>query len=702
LSIILWNDVTEIKESRKQKKNKVVTNTFTMRLIILCFLLVITIAETKAQMQLSPAATYAEVLDFMQFEEYEEALALLLSIYRKEDANHNLAHLIGLCYLNIEGQKQKALSYLEMAALNMSRSHAAEKFDDTSAPLKNLYWLGIAYRHAFRFSESIDALRRFRETAPRGPDIQAAEREINITRNAMVFYANPEDVDILDWNHPPPVNQLHFNIVVSGDESTIVYTEKQKFYDALFFSRNTGGGWTVPVNITRQLQSDGMAYPACLSWDGTALYLYQYDRLSNINLYVSRFVNGRWTAIEKLGENINSAGFDQHATITRDGMTLYFSSVRPSGMGGYDIYRSRLGPDNQWGPAENLGTPVNTEHDESFPFISPDGQVLYFSSLGHTGMGGYDIFVTKKTGKGKWSVPRNLGYPINTPGDDNYLIPVGQGDIAWYQKRRDGNNDIRDLRRITSFDVAPCPSSILSLDISAGSGADDKAGITIVIRQSHPADTIIEIFSKGNPEIVDIELPWGEYEIQASSPGYEPEAVSFVIPEYYPEEKYDISFGLAQRLPDTFIQQAEADSPQVMVLENRPVFFAFDRHNLCEESLMLAGYMAGILNTHKEMTIELKGFTDDLGPSQYNMRLASRRAKAVERALKERGVEPDRITVTPVGMDNYIASNRTPDGRGNPEGRKYNRRVEFSFINVPQGIQIENVLVIPPHLKYKD
>jgi outer membrane protein OmpA-like peptidoglycan-associated protein len=703
LPIILRNGVTEIGESRKQKKNKVVTNTYAMRLIILCLFLFITIAENnKAQMQLSPAATFSEALDFMQFEEYEEALALLLSIYKKEDGNHHLAYLVGVCYLNVEGQKQKALAYLETAASNMSPGHISGSFNETTAPLKNLYWLGISYRNAYRFAESIDALNRFRETAERVPDKQMAVREMRVTKNAMVFYDNPEFLAILDWEQRPPVNQLHFNVVVSGDESAIVYTEKQKFYDALFFTRNTDGGWSVPVNITRQIQSDGMAYPACLSWDGTTLYLYQYDRLSNTNLYSSRYVNGRWTAMEKLGENINSAGFDRHATITSDGKTLYFSSVRPSGMGGYDIYRSRLGPDNQWGPAENLGAPVNTEHDESFPFISPDGQVLYFSSRGHTGMGGYDIFMTKKTGPGKWSVPRNLGYPVNTPGDDNYLIPVAEGNIAWYLPRREGNNDIRELQRITSFDVAPCPSSILSLDISAGSGTTDQAGITIVIRQSHPADTIIEIFSHGNPDIVELELPWGEYEIEASSPGYEPEAVSFVIPEYYPEEKYDISFGLAQRLPDTPLNQAEADIPGIILLENRPVFFGFDRHNLCEESLTLTGYMAGILNTHREMTIELKGFTDALGPSQYNVLLASRRAKAVERALKERGVEPDRITVTPVGMDNYIASNSTPDGRDNPEGRKYNRRVEFNFINVPEGIQIENVLVIPPHLKNKD
>jgi outer membrane protein OmpA-like peptidoglycan-associated protein/tetratricopeptide (TPR) repeat protein len=702
-SIILSNDVTEIKERRKQKKNKVVTNTYTMRLTILCLLLCLMIAEnTKAQMQLSPAATFAEALDFIQFEEYEEALALLLSIYKKEEGNNHLAHLIGVCYLNIEGQKQKALAYLETAASNMSPGHISGSFNENSAPLKNLYWLGIAYRNAYRFTESLDALNRFRETAARGPDIHLAEREMRATKNAMVFYDNPEDLALLDWGHRPPVNPLHFNVVVSGDESAIVYAEKQKFYDALFFTRNTGEGWSVPVNITRQVQSDGLAYPACLSWDGTTLFLYQYDRLSNINLYSSRYVNGRWMTMEKLGENINSAGFDRDATITRDGKSLYFSSVRPSGMGGYDIYRSRLGPDNQWGPAENLGAPVNTEHDESFPFISPDGQVLYFSSRGHTGMGGYDIFMTKKTGPGKWSVPRNLGYPVNTPGDDNYLIPVGEGNIAWYRPRREGNNDIRELQRITSFDVAPSPFSILSLDISAGSGTTDQADIKIIIRQSHPADTIIEIFSSGKHDIADLELPWGEYEIEASAPGYEPEAVSFVIPEYYPAARYDLSFGLSQRLPVTPLNQAEAIIPGIILFENRPVFFGFDRHNLCEESLSLTGYMAGILNTHREMTIELKGFTDALGPSQYNILLASRRAKAVERALKERGVESDRITVTPVGMDNYIASNRTPDGRDNPEGRKYNRRVEFSFINVPEGVQIENVLVIPPHLKNKD
>lgn len=676
-----------------------------MRLITLCLLLIFFLAEkNNAQMQLSPAGTFAEALDFMQFEEYEEALALFLSIYNKESVNHHISHLIGVCYLNIGRQKQKGLPFLEAASANMSANHITGSFDEKTSPLSNMYYLGIAYRHEYRFSESLDALNRFKETAVLSTGLEAAEREITLTKNAMMFYKNREDITILDWENKPPVRPWHSNIVVSGDESTMVYAEKQKFYDAVFYTRNTGEGWSLPVNVTRHLQSDGMAYPVCLSWDGKELYLYQYDRLSNVNLYLSRFVDGRWSVMEKLGENINSAGFDQHATITRDGKTLYFASVRPSGTGGFDIYRSRLGPDNQWGPAENLGHPINTEYDDSYPFISPDGQTLYFSSRGHTGMGGFDIFVSRKTAPGKWSVPRNLGYPLNTPGDDTFLIPVGDGSIAYYSKRREENSDIREFQKITSFDVCDSPSSILSLEITAGPDVNAETGsINLVIRQSYPADSIIRITSAGNRAVYELELPWGEYGIETWSPGYETGSISFVIPEYYPEQKYNISAVLAEVLPEPqdgqVIEKESAGLPGKMtMLQNHPVFFGFDKHDLCEASVELTGYVATIMKDHAGMVVELQAYTDALGPAEYNILLAARRAEAIENALADRGVDRQRITSIAMGMGNYITRNTTPDGRDNPEGRKYNRRVEFVFSNIPSGMQIENVLVIPPHL----
>ena len=665
-----------------------------MRLIhIAAIILLVFSINSEAQLRPGPEQVFEEAYDFFSYGEYSEALYGFNPLLKDDQENDHLRFLIAVCYLNTEGQKQRALPYLEKAAMNISPDHIQGSFSEKRAPVETLFYLGQAYRLDYRFDESIEIFNKLTAFLGEDNDNQLIQREKNITENADMFYRNRKDIRINQLDNYPVTAGIHTNLVVSGDESVIVFTEPRKFYDAVLYSSNNGKGWSRPANITLQLGSDGLAYPVSLSWDGSELFLYRHDRFSNTNLYVSRRDNSRWSAMEEPGGNINSLGYEQHGSVTSDGKTLFFSSLRPGGDGGFDIYSSQKDVNNQWGPAENLGPPVNTPYDESYPFISPDGRTLYFSSNGHTGMGGYDIFVSLKNDQGEWTKPRNLGYPINTPDNDKFLIPAGDGKSAYLNIRVEENNDLREFVKIEGFQVDPDPVSLVTIKLEDDPSADyPYSSSEIMIRQLSPFRTTLSDHARITKDKFDLELPWGEFEIEISAPGYEPARFELEIPEYFSSDKYFLSMAPIRI-------EEEEKLPEEIILVIEPVLFGFDSYELDEKATAIVSGIAEFMNRHTETGIELRGFTDAIGSSDYNLWLAGRRAESVAQTLLKYSVDIDRIITTPVGMDKYIANNTTADGRDNPEGRRYNRRVEFIFFNLPEGTKTENILKIPDNLK---
>jgi hypothetical protein len=160
---------------------------------------------------------------------------------------------------------------------------------------------------------------------------------------------------------------------------------------------------------------------------------------------MSNFENGEWSIPEKLGPNINTDDRETHASLSSDGKYLFFTSDRAGGFGGLDIYVSEKMRNGMWGPARNLGDAVNTKFNEEGPYIHPDGNTLYFSSKGHENMGGYDIFKSQKTEFGTWTKAENIGYPINTIGNDVFFMPTADGQRAYYASQRNPDQIDTDI-----------------------------------------------------------------------------------------------------------------------------------------------------------------------------------------------------------------------------------------------------------------
>ncbi len=375
--------------------------------------------------------TYKDANAYFYFEDYEEALALYQSIYNEFPDNANLDYRMGLCYLTIVGSKHKAIEHLERASKNVSRRYNQNSIREVRAPIDAIFYLGNAYFSNNQLDKALEAYEQFRSQIRRERqyDMAYLNHQIEAVRKSRVVQNYP--VNFLRSNLGALINNRfpNFNPVISGDGNTLAYTTRERFYQAIMVARKVGKSWGKPANITLDLVVDGNCSTLSLSYDGNELYLFKDDNHVG-NIYVSNFVRGAWTPMRKLNENINTEFYETHASVSADGRKLYFASNRVGGFGELDIWVSEREKGGDWGPAKNLGANVNTRFNENTPFITNDGNMLFFSSDGHHGVGGYDIFFVQRQADGKWQTPVNIGYPINTPDDDLFYQPVDDGAIG--------------------------------------------------------------------------------------------------------------------------------------------------------------------------------------------------------------------------------------------------------------------------------
>jgi hypothetical protein len=394
--------------------------------------------------------SFLEAEFFLMNEDYSDAINFYTQLYEKLPDNSNIAFCIGVCYLNIPGKKNLSLSYLESAVKNMSAKHKEGTISQTAAPYDALYELARAYRINFMFDKAKDTYLKYSGTLlpDDNENLDFIKHEMEVCDWAKKLIAQPvsfEDENMGDLFNDDKSN---FNPLISADGKSFAYMVSLKFYDAVMFSRIENGKWSSPINITPDLQSDGDFYISCLSADGKQIYLSKDDDY-NSDIYVSTFNGTQWSKTVKLDKNINTKYWESHGFVSESATQLIFASDRPGGFGGLDLYISQKVNGN-WGPAVNLGPQINTQFNEDRPFLINKGKTLIFSSQGHQGMGGYDLFRTDLQTNGLWNGPANLGYPINTPDDNIFFMPTGDGKTGYYSVFKDsGGYGKEDIYKIT-------------------------------------------------------------------------------------------------------------------------------------------------------------------------------------------------------------------------------------------------------------
>lgn len=365
--------------------------------------------------------------------EYELANPLYLMLNDLRPGNHNIKYKIGNCYLNIFDEKPKAIPFLEEAVRSTSYNSKTGKITEMRAPLDAYFSLGNAYRITNRLDSALNTYRFFQRLITESSEMQNQEfvnQQMQACNVASDQMKNPVNVLIQPLKEYINQGSVNDRPVLSYDGSTMAYTEKRGLESVVYVTRREGDSWATPADITFEAGMGTDCHTTSLNSDGTELYLFKNDNYDG-NIYVTRFVNGQWSKVERLNKNVNTRFYESHAAISSDGKKLYFTSNREGGLGELDLWVSERDETGDWGIPSNLGNVVNTPYNEETPFISGDGNTLTFSSEGHGSMGGYDIFLSKLS-SGQWTSPVNIGYPLSTTDDNIAFQPFSNGDYGFY------------------------------------------------------------------------------------------------------------------------------------------------------------------------------------------------------------------------------------------------------------------------------
>ncbi|GEM_PF-1142609 len=457
---------------------------------------------------------FMDAESWFYFQDYKNSLPLYKQVHQAFPGHDNVNFKIGFCYLNIDGKKDQAIPYLKKAADNTTFNYNREAFYQRKAPVDAIFYLGNAYLVNNKIDSALQAYRRFKQKIEgkrgilnnqRDFDFDYLEKQIQVCQRAKEAMADPVSYAARNVGMPVNTPLSEYNPVISGDGQMMVYTAEKKFYTGVFMSQKKDGEWGPPVNLLPQLGVDGDIQTCSISPDGKELYLYREDDLDG-NLYVSSFKEGEWSEIRKLGPNINTEYWESHAFISHDTQKLYFTSNRPGGYGDLDIWVSKRKNDSTWGKPENLGPTVNTPWREDTPFLTRDGQALFFSSEGHYSLGGYDIMVARKKGD-QWGKPQNLGYPINTTDHDQFFHPIKNGRQAYYARYHDQSPGARDIfryridgnRQIDYLDV----EGVLTYKTPA---KKERKSFTINVIDQRSQDTLLRLNPNDSSKKYDFQL----------------------------------------------------------------------------------------------------------------------------------------------------------------------------------------------------
>ncbi len=450
-------------------------------------------------------------------------------------------------------------------------------------------------------------------------------------------------------------------VVLRGGQ-TLIFTSARSGEQRIWRAERGSGGWDMPVAAAPTLDAAKHIGAATLTPDGTFMIFaaYDWDDVDSLrgygrtDLYSAELVRGIWTNVKNLGPEVNSSYWDSQPTLSVDGRTLFFASDRPGGKGGTDIYvttRTASG----WTRPVNLGDPINTQFDEMSPSIAPDNKSLFFSSNGHGGAGGFDLFVAKGgslRGTG-WTQIENMGLPINSAANDHYFISIPNSQNSYFASDRSGDLDI--------YTAVPNPFPPEAL-VTVSGVVLDRANRTpiaadITVTDLSSGEVVANYRTDGQNGNYYVVLARGRrYSITATAPDY----------IFYSDE-YSVPPNSQGQDLKKDIELSRLGQGTTRLL----VFFDFDKSELKGESKPDLNRAIEFLRQNPSITVEIAGHTDSVGNDSYNKKLSQSRADAVRQYLIQGGVETRRMAAIGYGEEQPIASNSTD------EGRARNRRVEM-------------------------
>lgn len=515
------------------------------KLVFVFLLFYFTHFELNAQNWNSIYTKEIEAEDYLIEKQYEKAADKYKDALKLMPSNANLSYKVGLTYLMTTDKKQLAIEYLKDASTRVSAEYDPRAIKEENAPPIALFHLGRAYQIANMFDEAINAFNSYKEYLdPNDPAIVQVNSRIESCRLAPELMLDVRRIAKSNLGETINNQKPNFNPVVSGDGNTLAFTTIGSDGYDIYVSRKKAGKWEKPKKITDDLGTNYLKTTS-LSFDGNWMYLVDdFDPVANI--YDTFFEDGYWVRTKKLKKPVTSKFSETHASISPNGNDLYFSSNRPGGKGGFDIYKSTQDEKGRWSDPINLGARVNTDLNEQNPFITPDGKYLFFSSEGHGSMGGYDVFYTELNGNGEII---NLGYPVNNADDNLFFFPlsINRGFVALNEPNGFGTLDIFEV-------IVFPPINLNGKLLASGETSDSKNSLSITIKDIDNNSVIASIASTLNESFSKKIIP-GNYQIDVIGEGIESYSSTFTISDDFSDSNFDLEILLNPIVKESLVAE---------------------------------------------------------------------------------------------------------------------------------------------------
>lgn len=595
-------------------------------------------------------------------EMYQEALAL--------EPNFADAYLqMGACYYALHKYKE---AYPAL-------SRAKELIPEPTAML--FFYHAESAFHEDHFEEALDGYAKFIAMQPVVPKniLQTAERNKKSADFAAKAVKQAITFNPLNLGDSINTDGDEYLPYLTADGQTMFFTsrrlgctggynrEYRDYTEDFYYAERAGSGWKMAQNLGEPINSDMNEGAASFSPDGQYVIFaacHRKDGYGDCDLYLSKLNGKVWSAPQNLGPIINTPAWESQPCISNDGKTLFFSSSRPGGEGGQDIWYSRM-VKGRWTEPKNLGKPINTPGAELSPFLHADGKTLFFSSDYHPGFGSLDLFTSKFDGFG-WTEPINLGYPLNSSAGEGNIFVTTKGDTAYINSSRETGRGRSDIY-VFELDPRIRPSFTTYVRGFVTDKASKKPlDATILFVNIATRDTVRAVATNSATGKYLLTLPLNEdYAAFIDKKGYLFASRSFSLKNIDPATTpyYDVDISL------------EPLGVGIDVIMSS-VFFETNRYNLLAASEAELNHLYAFMRLNSNVKVEIGGHTDNVGADKDNELLAENRAKEVRQYLIQKGIAAERISAKGYGERQPIATNDTP------EGRALNRRTVCKIVGI--------------------
>ena len=542
----------------------------------------------------------------------------------------------------VENGKADPYVYKQLADANYNMFNSTEavkwyaKATETQQDAETYYRYAQMLKAESKYDDANKQMRKFAAAAPNDLRAKAFNENPNyiprLLDKTKLYDVKSSDIssDKSDFGAVLYDNSLYFASARNGARKNYGWTD-EPFLDIYKADYNTDGTITNATTVT-ELNSKWHDGPITISADGKTAYFASESYKEKESTPKNKAANAKFSqvylfSVTKNGDNwgsISSLPFNDTAfsnsnpSLSRDGKTLYFSSNRPSSLGGTDIWKVAINADGTYGEPQNLGNKVNTEGNETFPFIADDNKTLFFASSGKQGLGGLDIYQIDLSG----GEATNLGKPVNTEKDDFAFTFNESKKIGFLSSNRNGNDDI--------FIVNPlCAVDVLIVVTDAKTGAIlANASVSIL---DDKKNVIATEMSNAKGEVSYRVECDRAYVVQASKDGYEGNTFA-VTKSKGPKAKVDAALNPI----DVIVTETE------IIL--KPIYFEFDKSNITQEGAFELDKLVQVMKNNDKMIIMAKSHTDSRGSDNYNLSLSDRRAKSTVQYVISKGIDASRIS----------------------------------------------------------